>query len=219
MENTAPKSLNGGHVDSFLEKIAADRDRELQAIVNQLKQELAHIRREAYAESRRFFRQQAGGAREQKQYGYQRRLSRARTAVRRKRWQLLGQLQVRVMAGVQERLEKAWQDPEAQRTWCEHWLRAAIGHAEGAPLSITLGASSLTATQTLIERLVAKHPAASTVTRTEGQAPGIIIEWDGTLLDGSLACQLAQAEDTVFTALNILLHSDQTEPREIHGHG
>lgn len=219
MEDATSKGFSGGHVDTFLEKIATDRDRELQAIAGELQREIVHLRRAAYQESRRFFRQQAGQAREQQQYSYERRLSRARTVVRRQRWQLLLQLQARVMSGVQQRLEQAWREPQAQRTWCEHWLRAAIDHAEGAPLLISLGAGSLAATQTLIETLAAQYPAGSTVSRPAGRAPGIIIEWDGTLLDGSLAGQLAQAEETVFTALNLLLHDEQTGPGGIHGHG
>ncbi len=218
MEDTTSKGFSGGHVDTFLEKIATDRDRELQAIEGELKRELAHIRRVAYKQSRRFFRQQARQAREQQQYSRERRLSRARTALRRRRWQLLLQLQARLMTGVQQRLEKNWRDPQVQRSWCEHWLRTAIDHAEGAPLHISLGAGSLTATQALIETLLANYPAASSVTRPEGQAAGILIEWNGTLLDGSLAGQLARVEDFVFAKLNVLLHADPAEPGEIHGH-
>ena len=220
MDSDTPTGFSGGHVDTFLKKIAADRDRELLAIAMELKQDLSLIRREAYAKSRHFFRQQASQAREQKQYSYQRSLSRARTAVRRKRWQLLLQLQAQVMAGVQKHLEQAWQDPQAQSAWCKYWLQAAIDHAKGAPLSITLGAGSLAATQTLIKTLTAKHPAPSIVSRSEGQTPGIIIEWNGTLLDGSLTRQLVQIEDFVFAELNTWLHRDQlNHDEEHHVHG
>lgn len=219
MNSTTPTAFSGGDVDIFLEKITADREHELQTITTELKRKVGRIRREAYAESRHFFRQQASRAREQQQYIHERHISRARTAVRRRRWQLLQQLQARIMVSVQERLEKAWQDPQAQQTWCEYWLRAAIVHAEGAPLSISLGAGNLSTTQTLIETLVAKYPTPPAISRPENQMPGIVIEWDGARLDGSLASQLAQTEDTVFTALNALLHDDQTELRETHGHG
>lgn len=219
MDSDTPTGFSGGHVDTFLKKIATDRDRELQAIAIELKRDLSHIRREAYAESRHFFRQQASQAREQKQYSYQRSLSRARTAVRRRRWQLLSQLQEQVMAGVQKHLEQAWQDPQAQSAWCKYWLQAAIDHAKGAPLTITLGAGSLAATQTLVVMLATKDPTPSTVRRSEDQAPGIIIEWNGTLLDGSLAIQLVQIEDFVFAELNTWLHHDQVDHEKHHGHG
>jgi vacuolar-type H+-ATPase subunit E/Vma4 len=204
-EPEPPLEFDPKHVDAFLAKIRADRDRELAAIRRRVQAETTKIRREGHQAARRTARDMLAGVRERERREHDRFLYKVRTELVRERWSVLEDLRGQAQDAVRERFEAAWHDPEQQWVWCRHWIDAARELAGGAPLKIRLGQGVEPVAQKIEQRLESYPGGCSLHADAHGSA-GILVSWPDHCLDGTLTPQIDDATDEVMDRLVDLLN-------------
>ncbi len=213
MDAHLPADFDPRQVALFLDRIARDRDIELREIAQQRDAEIARIRGDAHGESRRLFRQSAEQLRSRLALERNRYLARTRSDLRRQRWEVLAESQLRVLDAVSNRFRKAWEDPQRQWEWCRYWLQQALDRAGDKALRVSLGDDVSARTRANIDQAIGKHPAgASSIIDTRAD-PGICIEWGDYVMDGRLASQSAAITDSVLGRLSSLLLESDADPR------
>lgn len=211
MDARLPDNFDAQQVSLFLDKIARECETELRQIACQRDDEIARIRGDAHAESRRLFRHGAAALRARLALERDRYLARVRSELRRRRWDILSESQQRVLEAVAARFSRAWEDPERQWEWCRYWLELALERAGDDALAVTLGQGALDSVRARIEARIGAHRAGASVTVDPDAAPGISIEWDDYVMDGRLGSQSAAITDAVLARLSGLLHAPGAE--------
>ena len=139
MAKRLPVDFDPRQVSLFLEKIEQDCDTELREIEEKRDAEIARIRGDAYAESRRLFRYSAEQLCTRLALERSRYLARVRSDLRRQQWEILVESQQNVLMAVSDRFWKAWEDPDRQWEWSRYWLELARERAGDNALQIILG--------------------------------------------------------------------------------
>jgi vacuolar-type H+-ATPase subunit E/Vma4 len=205
---SASPPAGDSNAGEFVRKISEDRDRELAAIDAGLIRELKSVAKTARQASRRFHSEHAERARQSLQQEYDRRMSRARAAQRRKRWALLQETLDQAMWTASERLRQFWNEAERQADWCRHWVARAVEHAGGAPLVVRIGQGGLSATEADLRGLLSAYQGGYRLSMDDSIAEGVIVEWEDTLLDGRLTAQRERLADVIFAELTEWLHAE-----------
>jgi hypothetical protein len=211
-------SADGGRpdVETFLGKIDKDRRAEFESIRAEGEREVARLRSEAHAESRHFHREYADAARRAQRLERDRRLSRSRAELRRQRWQLLHETEVRAMARVKQLVLEEWARSERQREWCEYWLRRAMELSGTDDVVVRLGQGAQECTLGHLRRVVDEAGREAEIRIDPQQLPGIVVEWDHVLLDGGLYAQCPAVEDMIFSELTNWLHAGEAAGGDDH---
>ena len=214
MDSQISAEFDPQQVSLFLDKIAEDCESELRDIAVNRDAEIARIRREAHAESRRLFRHGAEQLRSRLALERSRYLARVRSDLRRQQWEILVESQQRVLDAVSDRFCKAWENPDRQWEWCRYWLALALERAGDNTLRIILGKGVLENVRAGIENEVRDHPAGASVTIDTHADPGICIEWGDYMMDGRLTSQNSAITDAVLSRLSDLLrdHNQRISP-------
>ena len=211
MAKRLPVDFDPRQVSLFLEKIELDCESELREIEENRDAEIARIRGEACAESRRLFRHSADQLRTWLALERSRYLARVRSDLRRQRWEILAESQQHVLMVVSDRFRKAWEDPGRQWEWSRYWLEMARERAGDNALQITLGQGGLEGVRAKIEKTIRDYPAGTSVTIDPGTDPGICIAWGDCIMDGRLASQTTAITDAVLNRLAGLLYEESEE--------
>ena len=206
-----PIDFNPRQVSLFLEKIALDCDTELRDIAQRRDAEIARIRGDAYAESRRLFRHSAEQLSTWLALERNRYLARVRSDLRRQQWEILVESQQQVLEAVSDRFGKAWEDPDRQWEWSRYWLELARERAGDNAIRITLGKGALESVRAKIEKMTRDYPADTSVIIDPDTDPGICIEWVDCMMDGRLSSQTAAITDAVLSRLSDLLYEQAGE--------
>jgi len=206
-----PVDFDPRQVSLFLEKIALDCDTELRDIAEKRDAEIARIRGDAYAESRRLFRHSAEQLSTRLALEQSRYLARVRSDLRRQQWEILVKSQQRVLKAVSDRFWKAWEDPNRQLEWCRFWLELARERAGDNAIQVTLGKGALESVRAKIGKMIRDYPADTSVIIDPDTDPGICIEWGDCMMDGRLASQTAEITDAVLSRLSDLLYEQAGE--------
>jgi hypothetical protein len=200
-------------VAPFLERIRARTEQQISEIEQSLEDESARLRGAAWRRSRDLHRDQAQRARRNQQQERDRRLSRARSELRRRRWDLLRELQDEALWSIFETMRRNWRVPERQLAWCRHWLQLARQIAGATPIQLRLGGGASADTVEALQRALGE--SGGRVTVDEQLPAGILCEWSHLQLDGTLEAQRSQLEAQVFEELTHWLHeSDGTNVSE-----
>ncbi len=176
-------------VTVFLDKIARDRDRELQHIETQKHEKIAQLRHEAFTESRRIHHQASQQARARQSQKHDRYLATVNATLRRRHWRLLTEFQQRVADAVWARMMQAWINSEHQWRWCRVWLTEARGRFGSDPMQINLGRGAHSDVCEKIKEMMADYPAHFELQIDDSAPEGIIIRWADHMLDGTLSMQ------------------------------
>jgi flagellar biosynthesis/type III secretory pathway protein FliH len=206
-----PVDFNPRQVSLFLEKIALDCDTELHDIAERRDAEIARIRGDAYAESRRLFRHSAEQLRTRLALERNRYLARVRSDLRRQQWEILVESQQHVLKAVSDRFWKAWEDPDRQWEWSRYWLEMARDLAGDNAIQITLGKGALESVRAKIEKTIRGYHTDTSVIIDPETDPGICIEWGDCMMDGRLSSQTAEITDAVLSRLSDLLYEQAGE--------
>ena len=206
-----PIDFNPRQVSLFLEKIALDCDTELRDIAQRRDAEIARIRGDAYAESRRLFRHSAEQLSTRLSQEQSRYLARVRSDLRRQQWEILVESQQHVLKAVSDRFWMAWEVPDRQWEWSRYWLELARERAGDNAIRITLGKGALESVRAKIEKTIRDYPADTSVIIDPNTDPGICIEWGDCMMDGRLASQTAEITDAVLSRLSDLLYEQAGE--------
>jgi vacuolar-type H+-ATPase subunit E/Vma4 len=201
-----PVDFNPRQVSLFLEKIALDCDTELLDIAAKRDAEIARIRADAYAESRRLFRHSAEQLSARLALERSRYLARVRSDLRRQQWEILVESQQHVLEAVSDRFRKAWEDPDRQSEWSRYWLELARERAGDNAIRIILGKGALESVRAEIEKMTRDYPADTSVIIDPHADPGICIEWADCIMDGRLSSQTTAITDAVLRRLSDLLY-------------
>lgn len=211
MAERLPVDFDPRQVSLFLEKIALDCDTELRDIAENRDAEIARIRADAHAESRRLFRHSAEQLSARLALERSRYLARVRSDLRRQQWEILVESQQRVLEAVSDRLRKAWEDPERQWEWSRYWLELVRARVGDNAIRITLGRGAFESVRAKIEKTIRDYPADTSVIIDPDTDPGICIEWGDCMMDGRLASQTAEITDAVLGRLSDLLYEQAGE--------
>jgi hypothetical protein len=206
MAERLPTDFDPRQVSLFLEKIALDCDTELRDLAEKRDAEIARIRGDAYAESRRLFRHGAEQLCTRLTLERSRYLARVRSDLRRQQWEILVESQQHVLKAVSDRFWKAWEDPDRQWEWSRYWLESARERAGDNAIRITLGKGALESVRAKIEKTIRDYPVDTSVIIDPDTDPGICIEWGDCMMDGRLASQTAAITDAVLSRLSDLLY-------------
>ncbi|MGI9262148.1 MAG: hypothetical protein ACR2QR_08935 [Woeseiaceae bacterium] len=206
-----PVDFDPQQVSLFLDKIALDCDTELREIAEKRDAEIARIRGDAYAESRRLFRHSAEQLSTRLELEQSRYLARVRSDLRRQQWEILVESQQHVLKAVSDRFCKAWEDPDRQLEWCRFWLELARERAGDNAIQVTLGKGALESVRAKIEKTTHHYPADTSVIIDPDTDPGICIEWVDCMMDGRLSSQTAEITDAVLSRLSDLLYEQAGE--------
>ncbi len=194
----------------FLDKIARDRDRELQNIEAQRRDKIVRLRREAFAESRRIHHQASKKARDDQSRKHDRYVATINAKLRRRHWRLLTDLQQRVVDSVWTRMMEAWNDPSTQWRWCRAWVNEARRHSGSDPVHISLGQGGHCDVCNKIERMMADYPGEWNMTIDESSPAGIVIRWAQHLLDGSLRIQQPELQERAMRRITQIVYRETT---------
>jgi len=194
-------------VAPFLERIRARTEEEIRGIERSLNDESARLRGTAWHHSRELHRDHAQRARRNQQRERDRRLSRTRSELRRRRWGLLRELQDEALWSIFETMRRYWQDPMRQIAWCLHWLQLARARAGDAPIRLRLGGGASADTVEALQRALGQ--SGGRVTVDEQLPAGVLCEWSHLQLDGTLEAQRPQLEARVFEELTRWLHESE----------
>jgi hypothetical protein len=193
-------------VTVFLDKIARDRDRELQNIDTRKHEKIAQLRHEAFAESRRIHRQATKQARARQSQKHDRYLATANAKLRRRHWRLLTDLQQRVVDVVWERMMQSWNNPEHQWRWCRMWLNEARSRSRSAPLQINLGRGARSDVCEKIKVMMTDYPGHFELNMDESAPEGITICWTDHMLDGALRMQHPKLLDSALRRIAHIIY-------------
>ncbi len=190
----------------FLDKIARDRDRELQNIDTQKHNKIAQLRGEAIAQSRRIHHQAAKLARARQSQKHDRYLATINAELRRRHWRLLTDLQRRVADAVWARMMQSWNNPQHQWRWCRQWLDAARSRCASLPLQIDLGRGARSDVCEKINATMTDYPGQFELQTDESAPEGIIIRWADHMLDGTLRMQHPQLLENALRRITDIIY-------------
>jgi hypothetical protein len=189
------RSFEARQAQAFLDRIDAERDRELARLHEAARAGSAAIRRQARAAVKAFHRRVAVEARERFAADHQRKLARAAAEFRRRRWAALRTLEQAAQRVLEEEFLSRWQTPDQRLAWCRHFIDSAASLGFGAASEIRVGAAEA-AFEVILEPLAAALDPA-TVAVDPGAEPGIEIRDGARYLDGRLASYMAPALDAM----------------------
>ncbi len=194
-------------VTIFLDKIARDRDRELQNIETQKHNKIAQLRREAFAESRRVHNQATKQARARQSQKHDRYLATVNAKLRRRHWRLLTDLQQRVVDAVWARMMQAWNNSEHQWSWCRVWLTEARSRSGSDAVQINLGKGARSDVCEKIKLMMADYPGHFGLQIDESAPEGIIIRWADHMLDGTLRMHRPELLESALRQITHIIYS------------
>lgn len=194
----------------FLDKIARDRDHELQTIETQKRSKIAQLRREAFAESRRMHHQVSAQVRARQSQKQDRYLATVNAKLRRRHWRLLTDLQQRVVEGVWARMIQAWDHSEHQWRWCRAWLTEARSRSGSDPMQIILGRGARSDVCAKIKVMMTDYPGRFELQIDESAPEGITIRWGDHMLDGTLHMQRTALLDGALRRITHIIYPDST---------
>lgn len=195
-------------VTVFLDKIVRDRDRELQDIETQKRDQIAQLRADAFAESRRVHNKAAKQARATQAQRHDRYLAGVNAKLRRRHWRLLTDLQQRALDAVWTRMMQAWNDAEHQWGWCRAWLTEARSRSGSDPMQVHLGKGARADVCENIKAMMADYPGHCELQTDESAPEGIIIRWADHMLDGTLHMHRPELLERALCRITQIIYPD-----------
>jgi hypothetical protein len=195
-------------VTVFLDKIARDRDRELQDIETQKQDRIAQLRHEAFAESRRIHHKATEQARATQSQKHDRYLATVNAKLRRRHWRVLTDLQQRVVDAVWERMMQSWNKPGSQWRWCRVWLTEARSRSGSDPMQINLGRGACSDVCERIKVMMADYPGQFELQIDESAPEGIVICWADHMLDGALRMQHPELLESALRRITQIIYPE-----------
>ncbi|MDH3452906.1 MAG: hypothetical protein OEN20_10820 [Gammaproteobacteria bacterium] len=206
-----PIEYNPRHVETFLEKIARNRDRELQQIDQQVHAEVSKIRQQAHTEARQLARRVIRETRERERRQRDRYLYKLRSELTRERWGMLKQIHERVLRDVRARFARAWADQDRQSDWCRLWIESARSMAAANDLHIYCGAGTSDAVVEKMRHWLSDYPGRCEWHVDTARPPGLLVEWTDHHLDGSLDRQCEMVVEAVLNRVAEMLDIDDPD--------
>lgn len=207
-EERRPVRFETEQLPEFLEHIARQEAQELERMRREHESAARSVRTEARRRSRQYHRRVSESTRARLETEHLRRLSRARSGMRRRRWQLLQDLRRRAHDRVWKLLLERWRRPERQQSWCRYWLEQCEKLQGGEPLEVRLSGDVHAATVEAVRRWAADAGSSVNVLVDESLGEGILIEVGERSLDGRLETQLERLLASIHRELAGWLHDD-----------
>ena len=216
MSTDFPIEINPRHVQAFLDKIARDRDLELQAISQQVHTEVSKIRQQAHTEARQLALRVVGETRERERRERDRYLYKVRSELTRERWGILNQVRERVFRDVRALFDRAWADQDRQYDWCRFWIDSARVLATPNDLQIYCGAGTTDAVVEKLQQLSNDYTGRCEWHTDASRPPGLIVEWPDHYLDGTLDSQCETVVEAVLARVAEMLDDDASSEVDQH---
>jgi len=210
-DNRRSEQFESEQLPEFLEHIARMEAEEIEKLRKEYRDAARQVRTEARRRSRKYHRRVCEEIRARLESDRARRLARTQSELRRRRWEMLRELEQTARGKIREELRSRWNDSSRQASWCRYWLRQCRHLDAGSETRILLGRDVHSATLQMVRDWIGESGRTAEVEVDESLGEGIVIHQGELTIDGLLETQVEPLLEKVHHDIAGWLHEGDIE--------